>query len=186
MQVDMKLLWQQLQMGENQFCFDAPKDKWLYELQQKFEEQGYSLLEGLRTEFVLERLDNDCILSGNLLAVVQLNCARCIESFNFNVNHAFTLAITQSPSHRRSKKQSKLHPDEAVQLDVYFLEGPELDLVPIVREQFYLSLPYQAICGTNCLGLCQICGANLNQGACGCSKTHPVGPITQAFVKGLH
>ncbi|MCA9453234.1 MAG: DUF177 domain-containing protein, partial [Nitrospira sp.] len=43
-----------------------------------------------------------------------------------------------------------------------------IDLLPAIREQLILATPLQSLCNENCLGLCQVCGSNLNDGICGC------------------
>lgn len=55
------------------------------------------------------------------------------------------------------------------------MEGEELDLDPVVREQVYLFLPMKCICREDCKGICPNCGRNLNQEECACTtKTaHP-------------
>jgi uncharacterized protein len=56
------------------------------------------------------------------------------------------------------------HPEE----DVYVISGNEIDLLPVIREHVILATPLQPLCKEDCLGLCQVCGANLNEGQCGC------------------
>jgi uncharacterized protein len=43
-----------------------------------------------------------------------------------------------------------------------------LDLTAAVREEFLLALPQFVECRPECRGLCPRCGANLNEGPCGC------------------
>ncbi len=47
-------------------------------------------------------------------------------------------------------------------------EDGMIDLAPLVRELSLLALPIKVLCRPDCLGLCQECGANLNDGDCGC------------------
>ena len=54
--------------------------------------------------------------------------------------------------------------DEATRTDWYHI----LDLTEVVRQNLLLSLPMSALCRTDCRGLCPDCGANLNEGPCGC------------------
>ena len=50
----------------------------------------------------------------------------------------------------------------------YPLTGDQLDLEPMARDAVLLELPQAPLCGAGCEGLCPACGAELNQGACGC------------------
>ncbi len=43
-----------------------------------------------------------------------------------------------------------------------------LDLTAAVREEFQLALPQFVECRPDCQGLCARCGADLNDGPCGC------------------
>jgi len=60
--------------------------------------------------------------------------------------------------------------EEADNPDVYPLDprADEIDLRPVVREQWLLAVPAFLICKEGCKGLCATCGADLNLGACEC------------------
>ena len=58
---------------------------------------------------------------------------------------------------------------EEADLDVVFLETPNLDLEKLALEQLVLELPMRVLCSDECAGLCPQCGANRNvEGACRC------------------
>jgi uncharacterized protein len=44
-----------------------------------------------------------------------------------------------------------------------YMRGDELDLRSWVRDALALALPAQIICRDDCLGLCPVCGENLNE-----------------------
>ena len=46
----------------------------------------------------------------------------------------------------------------------------QLDLEALTSEDVLLSIPSKLLCRSDCKGLCPRCGANLNDGACGCKK----------------
>ncbi len=50
------------------------------------------------------------------------------------------------------------------------VEDRKLDLDALVREDAYLAIPYRMLCRPDCKGLCAVCGADLNEGPCGCEK----------------
>ena len=54
-------------------------------------------------------------------------------------------------------------------------ENDELILV----EDMLLTLPSKILCKEDCKGVCQFCGANLNEGQCSCKK--PVDPRLEAL-----
>ena len=43
-----------------------------------------------------------------------------------------------------------------------YLEGDELDVESWARDALALSLPVRIVCRDDCLGLCPVCGENLN------------------------
>ena len=52
--------------------------------------------------------------------------------------------------------------------ETYPLTGDQLDLRPMVRDALLLELPIAPLCREDCRGLCATCGADLNDGPCGC------------------
>lgn len=55
-----------------------------------------------------------------------------------------------------------------VEPDSFALAGDQVDLEPLVREAILLELPLAPLCAEACLGICPICGADRNEGACAC------------------
>ena len=51
---------------------------------------------------------------------------------------------------------------------VFQLEGDSADLDDIVTTAFVLNMDSKLLCKPDCKGLCCRCGANLNDGPCGC------------------
>ena len=43
----------------------------------------------------------------------------------------------------------------------------------LVYEEILLGFPMKVLCQEDCKGICKVCGANLNQGECGCVRTEP-------------
>jgi uncharacterized protein len=52
--------------------------------------------------------------------------------------------------------------------DFYPIVEDAIDLGPLVRDSVVLELPMAPLCREDCAGLCAQCGANLNEGRCGC------------------
>jgi len=52
--------------------------------------------------------------------------------------------------------------------EIYPIDDDVIDLAPLVRDTVVLELPAAPLCREDCAGLCPQCGANLNEGACGC------------------
>ena len=52
--------------------------------------------------------------------------------------------------------------------DFYPIVDDHIDLGPMVRDALVLDLPMAPLCRPDCAGLCPQCGANRNEGDCGC------------------
>ncbi len=161
----MKLAITQLAEGDSFFKFSSLKDAWVQGVITKIAEQGYTVHGEMKLNVQLTKLEPDYYMRGNLEFVVDQNCARCAEVFPQAVNHPFSIALAHIAA---SRSKAPVLADESNELDVHFFEGHDVDLAPIFQEQFFLSLPYQSLCGPECKGVCQTCGSNLNQGGCDC------------------
>jgi uncharacterized protein len=49
-------------------------------------------------------------------------------------------------------------------------DAENIDLTGPLREDMLLGFPQRLLCGGACRGLCPQCGANLNEGGCGCTN----------------
>jgi uncharacterized protein len=57
------------------------------------------------------------------------------------------------------------------------LTEPFVDVVDLLRQQVYLSLPVKQICSHDCKGLCPQCGLDLNREACICPQNVQSSPF---------
>jgi uncharacterized protein len=63
--------------------------------------------------------------------------------------------------------------------DFLVVEDMQLDVDKLVTDDVLLSLPEKYLCKEDCKGLCSQCGANLNDGECGCK------PLVDSRLEGL-
>ena len=59
-------------------------------------------------------------------------------------------------------------PLAAADEELYPIVDDTIDLGPLVRDAIVLELPMAPLCRDDCAGLCPQCGANRNEGDCGC------------------
>jgi len=52
--------------------------------------------------------------------------------------------------------------------ELYPIVDDAIDLAPMVRDAIVLDLPMAPLCREDCAGLCPRCGADRNEGDCGC------------------
>ncbi|MBN1850907.1 MAG: DUF177 domain-containing protein [Deltaproteobacteria bacterium] len=111
------------------------------------------------------------ILSGEISGGFHMTCDRCLESYHKDIASEFQIILTP-PSWESNKPETELSDKD---MQVGFISEEEMDLGEIIREQIYLSFPIKSLCKEDCLGLCPVCGANLNTRPCSClkDKGHP-------------
>ncbi len=85
-------------------------------------------------------------------------CDRCLMQCHLDINKEFSHTVVKSL--------------EDEELDDIFLVCPDgtLDIEEIATSDLLLYLPSKLLCREDCKGLCSECGANLNEGDCGCNK----------------
>jgi uncharacterized protein len=105
-------------------------------------------------------------LVGRVTTTLELPCSRCLEPFAWPVQADFNLRY-QPHSTNTGEGEREIEEDD---LTTAFYENDEIDLGQLMREQFYLSLPMKPLCREDCLGLCPVCGTNLNRGNCHCER----------------
>lgn len=57
--------------------------------------------------------------------------------------------------------------------ETYSFSEETIDVTEDFRQATLLEVPSRSLCGPDCKGLCACCGANLNEGACGCKQEMP-------------
>jgi uncharacterized protein len=114
----------------------------------------------------LERHGEGVMASGAFSTVVGLSCSRCLIPFVLPVHDEFHVFFVPPPSFKEDE-EVELGLEE---LDVEFLVEDRIDVDHLVKENILLNLPVQPLCREDCRGLCQRCGANLNEGSCSCAE----------------
>jgi uncharacterized protein len=109
-------------------------------------------------------------VSGTVRAGVRFSCSRCLKNFETVLSENFSVTFHQErlPSDRDSEPLEKELTADDVGL-IHF-RGETIDLHESVQEQIVMMLPQRPLCNESCKGLCAQCGADLNQGDCGCRE----------------
>jgi len=105
-------------------------------------------------------------VSGKISAPVLLECTRCLQEIEQNLEFPFEAAFVGAEYYTAAKEAELKDAD----LDVSMLEDETIDLTELAREQILLSLPEQVFCREDCKGLCEKCGANRNLINCNCEE----------------
>jgi uncharacterized protein len=104
-------------------------------------------------------------VGGMISTELEIECTRCLEPVAREFEIPFKAAFV-TPENYTQAKEAELGAED---LDVSIIEGNEIDLTELVREQILLNLPEQVFCREDCKGLCEKCGANRNLINCNCS-----------------
>ncbi len=95
-------------------------------------------------------------VEGTVRAPWEGMCRRCAEAVSGELG---------IPVHERFAGAALAGPSDD---DLYPITDDTLDLAPLVRDALVLELPMAPLCREDCAGLCPQCGANRNEGECGC------------------
>ena len=94
--------------------------------------------------------------SANVDATCICVCARCLKEYEYPVHKQISADLTEG--------------GEGENPDGYFLQGDKVDAAEIVVTEFILDMDDRLMCRDDCAGLCQNCGADLNNESCTCEK----------------
>jgi uncharacterized protein len=115
---------------------------------------------------------NLLMLTGEFEATVVLECCRCggecEAPVEFEVDEAYPIEGVPGARGGFAKVNDE---DEPFPL----FEENKLRVEDLLRQILILELPSHPLCTENCLGLCKLCGRNLNEGPCECHEAggHP-------------
>lgn len=120
-----------------------------------------TLLNHLKGVVRLTRTPQGILAQGEMTAEVSAECVRCLKPFDL----PFTFEISELfvPVDLMDRVA-----DPSAEEPYIIDEAAFIDLTPLIREEGILAVPIQALCTSDCKGLCPQCGQNLNEGACDC------------------
>lgn len=112
------------------------------------------------------------ILSMEIRGVRELLCDRCAKEFSRETVVPFESCIVD-------------HLDNEDDEDYFIVcEGDELDIEELAVSVFILGFESKNLCSEDCKGLCQKCGANLNEQTCSC-KDESIDPRLEILAQLL-
>jgi uncharacterized protein len=145
--------------------------------------EDFSLEKDVKVTCTLYRSGELVRVEGRVSAIISMECARCLEPAEMEVEGTFLLVVKRLPlGEVLSESESEAADDEE---EFIFVEHTvtSIDITGFVRDAIILELPLRVLCRDDCKGLCVVCGHNLNEGDCGC-KTNEKDPRWQ-MLKGL-
>jgi uncharacterized protein len=98
----------------------------------------------LKVKAQINKITNTVTVSLRLESAIKLNCSRCLNEFNTDLNRQLEFYY---PLNR---------PDDVINID------------EDIRQELIMGYPVNPLCRVDCKGLCLKCGKNLNEGDCSC------------------
>lgn len=109
---------------------------------------------------------------GWLRAVVDTECTRCLGNIDFSIAHQFDEMFEKADvgTGERGREAAVFDAETGETPEGnYAFMGETLSLDKLVYDAIMLEIPPKLLCSEDCKGLCQKCGANLNEVDCGCN-----------------
>lgn len=116
----------------------------------------------------LMRTSQGILLTGRLQTVLRVACRRCLEpctmeaELELEEEYHPVVRIAEAPLDDAPEEDR----DEALVIDEHHI----LDMSEVVRQGLWLAGPTEALCRSDCAGLCPDCGGNRNIGECRCDQ----------------
>lgn len=98
---------------------------------------------------------------GIIRCTKSFDCDRCLKPCMEAQEHSF------SEDFQRTDGGAVGDADE----DANGFTGDAIDLSSLVRDTILAAQPLSKLCKPDCKGLCAVCGADLNEGDCGCDRS---------------
>lgn len=100
---------------------------------------------------------------------VVYRCVRCLTPVAKDVTASLHERFSRTPV------EPGVEEDEVI-----FTDSSVIVLDPYVEQELLFALEHHPVCREDCKGLCHICGADLNEGECGCDRK-PLDPRLAAL-----
>jgi len=107
-------------------------------------------------------------VEGKLNFKLSLACDRCGSDLEENYDLDFNEVFSTNKSVESD--------------DIRHIISKQIDLTPVIYENLLMNLPMKHLCNEDCKGLCEKCGANLNEKDCGCDRRY-VNPAFESLGK---
>ena len=92
----------------------------------------------------------------------EIPCDRCLEPVKTEIVLDFTKNVDLDvPDGEQTEEMDETN----------YIDGYELNVEQLIYNEVLIGWPTKILCSVDCKGICNVCGQNLNQGACDCEDT---------------
>jgi uncharacterized protein len=128
----------------------------------------------------LYRTQNGILVHCEVGAIVQLECSRCLEPFDYPISVSFDEEFLPTVNVLTGAPLDSPE-DDALRIDEHHI----LDLTEASRQYLLTSIPLKPVCRADCLGLCPVCGREQTNGSCTCEDEEAAAPNAFAALMEL-
>ena len=127
----------------------------------------YAFAEPIAWNVDITNTGSALLVEGTATGVGVCACSRCLE----DVSHEFN-GIIEGYFLIGDAASADVEGEEDLGEDEFEILPDDhlLDLAPLIEAALMVDAPDMPLCREDCAGLCPQCGANLNEGACGCGE----------------
>jgi uncharacterized protein len=131
--------------------------------------EEFVLREPVRFSVTLTNTGTSVIGMGRVVAAVSATCSRCLCEFPTEID-AEVDGFYVRPGAEEGVPEEQ---------EVEYIDGEGIiDILPSMMAALVLEAPFAPLHDEECAGLCVSCGADLNEGPCGCdADTEVAGPF---------
>ncbi len=90
-----------------------------------------------------------------------VECSRCLEPFTLSLHGSVESGYLPTSA------EATADPDEEWEI----FEGGSVDLLPAIAAALVMEVPFAPVHDESCLGICPVCGCDLNREQCECEFT---------------
>ena len=144
------------------------KDEWDIRTIEEILQQDITIFKSctpLSLNLSFSLLGEKILIEGSFQTTITINCVSCLSEYKQSLEAGFRYILWPQSTSPVEAEQELQQED----MEIGYYQGGVIDVRPLVSEQIYLALPQNPHCREECRGLCQKCGANLNEKQCACS-----------------
>jgi len=108
--------------------------------------------------------DKKLLLAGSAEFSISIPCDRCLEPVSCPIKLDFNEELDMNQTEEERAEILDEQP---------YIKGYNLDVEQLLSNELLLNLPMKILCSEDCRGICNRCGANLNQRTCSCEQSSP-------------
>ncbi|MEY8436619.1 DUF177 domain-containing protein [Atopobiaceae bacterium 24-176] len=131
-------------------------------------DHDFTVPDGIDYDIVLTNTGDGILATGIVKADVLGTCDRCLEQARIaiasEVDEYFLFELPDA--------SEQADDEDDVDFSLVNRENNTIDLAEPINAAVIMETPFVVLCREDCKGLCPHCGANLNEGDCGCAEVH--------------